>query len=377
MKKRTAATVNDGNIFKSFGYTLRRRCLNLKAIKDQNNTLAREIANGSSTCRITKQWTETNSASVNPGSVSTFECGKSTVVTTQSNRQCPHTIYSFRQPGATMHMAIVTRIAERSCTQLKYLEDESCHHLSSRIRYCARHSCDLLVFRHVITPNDLKKYPTGWRSTGMKRGPWLNAVFYAKWDAVQAALRMGYKWVLLTDLDVTVMNLSVSFHPYTRAAEAAGRSFAVIDRPHRLPNAGCALIRNDAAGRRLVDRIIADWRGTWFQEDNGAFAHEIFRAGVPEAEYARPTRYDLKGIAWARMAEFGMPFGNRGKHPSVLFLDDDAEHRGLPRPFCVRPANDDFEPAFAPGDWMLHTHNMAAVHKYGPHLRKANEGCGC
>ena len=85
----------------------------------------------------------------------------------------------------------------------------------------------------------------------------------------------------------------------------------------------------------------------------------------------------MTGIAWGRMAELGMPFGDRGRHPSVLFLDDGAGGRGLPRPFCVRPANDAFEPAFAPGDWMLHSYVSAKVHHYGSHLRGAKESCGC
>ncbi len=318
------------------------------------------------------------SDSDNPGSVSAFECNQSTIVNKGANKKCPHTIYSFRKPGAEKKFAMVTRIAERSCSMVKRFEDENCFHLSSRISYCERHSCDLLVFRHVIGADALKKYPAGWRSGNPnKRRPLNNAVFFAKWDAIRTVLRMGYDWVLFTDLDVVVMNPSASFQPYMRAAEAAGRSAVAVDRPQHLPNAGCAMVRNDAAGRTLVDRILGDWREPWFQEDNGAFAHEMFRAGVPAANYSRPTRFDLTGIAWNRMAEFGMPFGRRERHPSVLFLDDKAKNGSLPRPFCVRPANDAFEPAFAPGDWMLHSYDSRMIHKYGPHLRGAKESCGC
>jgi hypothetical protein len=368
--------LSDGKIFGSLGYTLGRSCLNLAS--DQIVSSIADMRTNSSTCRVTTQWTKVvnGTDSVNPGSVSAFQCDKSTVVTKGANKKCPHTIYSFREPGTKKKFAMVTRIAQRSCDMLKKFENENCFHLSSRISYCERHSCDLLIFRYVIEPEALRKYPAGWRSA-TQRNSLSNAVFFAKWDAIQTVLRMGYDWVLFTDLDVVVMNLSASFQPYLRAAEAAGRSAVVVDRPRGLPNAGCAMVRNDAAGRALVDRIVDDWREPWFQEDNGALAHEILRAGVPAANYSRPTRFDLTGIAWGSMAGLGMPFGDRGRHPSVLFLDADAEGRGLPRPFCVRPANAATEPAFAPGDWMLHSYDKAKVHGYGPHLRGAKESCGC
>jgi hypothetical protein len=219
----------------------------------------------------------------------------------------------------------------------------------------------------------LSKYPKGWQGYrnihGNSFSPLENSIFFVKWEAVRYAFDLGYDWTLLTDLDTIVTNPNVSFRAYTALADEEARSHGrpksvlVVDRYGGSPNAGCAMVRNDPAGRAFLRETLARWWGPWFQEDNGAFADAVIRAAAA-AVGGNASSIDFDVRYQDRMAALGMPFGARTNRSAVVFLfgPSGAGPRlvwdARLRPFCVRHESDS-EPFFQAGDWFVHGKNVA------------------
>jgi hypothetical protein len=195
-----------------------------------------------------------------------ISCNESDFTVPGSNKQCPHLRFSFSRANVsskhTSSFAIVTRVAAPSCSRIESIEAQYCPYLASRLKYCELHLCDFLLFRFVLDGASLSKYPKGWQGYrnihGNSFSPLENSIYFVKWEAVRYAFDLGYDWTLLTDLDTIVTNPNVSFRAYTALADEEARSHGrpksvlVVDRYVGSPNAGCAMVRNDPAGRAFL-----------------------------------------------------------------------------------------------------------------------------
>jgi len=220
--------------------------------------------------------------------------------------------------------------------------------LQEKIDYCMvdENDCDVFI-ETMLDP--LLDYPELWLSP-MSRDSLTNAIYYQKQKAVKKVLdNYNYEWVFYLDLDTELRNPSIKLSQYTSNTDA---SLLIVDRPLRIPNAACFMIKNDEYGKKFLNRWISLELHPFFQEDNGALG---FLLGDEMVTYKNITVNHAKSSRQYRdiAARYWIQEKFPGRyHPHIRTFD---EYSSI-RPFCVRLTSNRIsaEPTYKPGDFIVH-----------------------